>query len=360
MPRQAQGIPKNNRSAKPVLVTGGAGFIGSHVVRGLLAEKRKVRVMLRPGEDARNLAGLAVEKVEGDLLVPASLTRAMEGCEVLYHLAAIYAVWMPNEQRMYDVNVSGSRNILEAAVQSGIKRVVYTSSIAALGYRQEGIANEETGWNWGWRANTYIRSKFEGERVALDFVSRGLDVVIVNPAFPFGENDIGPTPTGKIILELINRRVPFYIDGGINVVDVKDVAAGHILAEKLGKTGRRYILGNRNVTLKELYSIVGQVTGIRMPTLKLPVTAGLLFGAVAQHVADHVTHQAPPVTFKSVLVASRRMWYDCARAREELGLPQSSIEDAILRAATWYVEHGYAKAFPAMRQAGQTANPVMN
>jgi dihydroflavonol-4-reductase len=305
--------------------------------------------MLRPGESRRNLEGLSVEYCEGDLLLPATLDAALKGCSVLYHLAAIYAVWMPDEQVMYDVNVQGSRNILAAAERAGIRRVIYTSSIAALGYKKDGIANEETPWNWGGMANTYIRSKYEGEQVALEAAGRGVDIVIVNPGFPFGERDTGPTPTGQMILEVLRGRIPFYIDGGVNVVDVKDVAAGHLLAEKHGVSGRRYILGNRNVTIQELYQLVANVTGKRAPRLRLPLSAALLLGGIAGQVADRITHAPPPITLKSVWVASRHMWYDCTRARNELGLPQAPIEDAIRRAALWYGENGYLKLSPQMR-----------
>lgn len=326
-----------------VLVTGAAGFIGSHVTRQLVQQGRKVRAMVRPGEDTRNLDGLDVEQVQGDILVPEQVEAAMAGCDTLYHLAAIYAIWMRDSTPIYDVNVRGSEIVLEAARKHKLKKIVYTSSIAGVGLGTKDVpADEKTPWNYGWLANAYIRSKYEGQLVALRYARQGLPVVIVNPAFPFGDQDVAPTPTGQIMLNVLAGDVPGYIDGGINIIDVRDVAAGHLLAEKKGRIGETYILGHRNLTIHEFYQLVGRVAGMKVPDRRMPTALAAGAAYLYELVADRITHKPPPFTFKSVLVSSRYMFFDPSKAVQELGLELNPIEDALERALDWFQTHGYA------------------
>lgn len=325
-----------------VLVTGAAGFIGSHVTRQLLEQGRDVRAMVRPGEDTRNLQGLGVEQVEGDILKPEQIADAMSGCDTLYHLAAIYAIWMQDDQPIYDVNVGGSQTVLEAARRHNLKKIVYTSSIAGIGLgTRNQPANEKTPWNYGWIANAYIKSKYAGQLVALRFARQGLPVVVVNPAFPFGDQDVAPTPTGQIMLNVLEGDIPGYIDGGINIIDVRDVAAGHLLAEQRGRVGETYILGHRNLTIHEFYQLVGRVSGIKVPDRRMPKALAAGVAYLYEAVSDRITHKAPPFTFKSVLCSSRYMYYDPSKAVSELGLQLHPIEEAVERAIDWFQTHGY-------------------
>lgn len=327
-----------------VLVTGAAGFIGSHVTRLLVEQGRDVRALVRPGEKTDNIDGLPIEKVQGDILDPVAVEAALDGCDTLYHLAAIYAVWLPDERIIYDVNVRGSEIVLAAARKQRVKKVVYTSSIAALGLgSRTRPATEATPWNYGWLANAYIRSKYEGQLVAMRNARQGLPVVIVNPAFPFGDQDIGPTPTGKIILDILNRKVPGYIEGGFNAVDVRDVAAGHLLAEAKGRPGECYILGNRNLSIRELHKLVGQLSGVRAPDRKIPIA--LITGmAAASELVANFTKRPPIATLKSVLLISRYLYYDITKACQELGYKPRPLEEGLARAIVWFRENGYVQS----------------
>ena len=331
-----------------VLVTGAAGFIGSHVTRLLVEQGRDVRALVRTGESTQNIAHLPVEIVEGDILDPQLMESALQGCDTLYHLAAIYAVWHPNEKMIYDVNVAGSEIVLEAARKVGIKKVVYTSSIAAVGLGAKGeLADENTKWNYGWMANAYIRSKYQGQLVALRYARQGLPVTIVNPAFPFGEQDIAPTPTGQIIINVANGKIPAYIDGGFNIIDVGDVAQGHLLAEKKGRIGETYLLSNRNVSVLELYQMVAKIAGVKVPTIRLPASVVLGTAIIAEQISDRITHRPPIATFKSVLVSTRYLHYSNAKAVQELGLNLTPVESALERSIEWFRAHGHILQNPA-------------
>src|SRR5690606_2816757 len=259
------------------LVTGATGFIGSAVVRRLLARGRAVRCLVEPGASRANLDGLDVEVIEGSITDREAVGRAVEGARVLYHLAAIYKLWLPDSRLMYEVNVEGSKTVLFAALRANLDKVVYTSSIAAVGVPQAGgLADETTEFHMWEESNHYVRSTWLSERDALRFAGEGLPLVVVNPAFPFGERDVAPTPTGRFIVEALRGRVPGYMEGGFNVVDVEDVAEGHILAEERGRVGERYILGDHNVTYKEFYDAVTELAGLDPITRKLPTR--LLWG----------------------------------------------------------------------------------
>lgn len=321
------------------LVTGGAGFIGSHVVRELLARGRAVRVMVRPGEDTRNLDGLDVERVPGDVTEPASLERAVQGCARVFHLAAIYAIWLPEPRRMFDVNVTGTQNLLFACQRAGVERVVHTSSIAALGLLPDRPSDEETPFNQVRLANDYVLSKWLSEEVALGFARQGLPVVITNPAFPFGARDVGPTPTGKLLLDVVKGRFPGYFEAGFNVVDVEDVARGHLLAEEKGQPGRRYLLSGTNMSMKDFMQLVARVAGVRPRLRRVPAQLAVWYGDWLDRRAEKV--QRPPLlSGRTLRYALQNLHYDNSRTRAELGLALTPIEDSIRRALEWFRANG--------------------
>lgn len=324
------------------LVTGAAGFIGSHVVRELLKQNREVRALVMRGENTKNIDGLDVEKVEGDVLDADSVKKAMQGCNRVFHLAAIYALWLPNRRKMYDVNVTGSQNLLWAAYKADVERVVYTSSIAALGVEDgEQPANEKTEFNQIDKANDYVFSKYLSDKDAKVFAREGLPLTIVNPAFPFGARDIAPTPTGQILLDIVNGKTPGYFDAGFNVVDVEDVARGHILAEEKGKVGESYIMANRNLQMKEFLDLVMSVTGIKIKLRKIPINVAIGLGYFLEYRSDSVTHQRPVISGKALRYARQYLYYDNTKARTELGMEFTPIEESIRRALEWFKENGY-------------------
>jgi dihydroflavonol-4-reductase len=324
------------------LVTGAAGFIGAHVTRLLRERGREVRALLAPREDASPITPYEVEVVRGDVRDAAAVRDAVRGCTRVFHLAALYKLWLPDDQVMFDVNVIGSQNVLGAARAEGVERVVYTSSIAAIGARADGApADETTAFNLWRSSNAYVQSKYLSEEVAKGFAREGLPVVVVNPAFPFGVGDRAPTPTGEILCNVLRRRSPGLIDGGFNAVDVEDVAAGHLLAEEKGRVGERYILGNHNFTFREFVELIAKVTGRSLPRRTLPY--GLYYGvaAIAELVSEHVTQRPPIATRKTVAYVHRRLFFDVSKARSELGLPQTDIAVTIRKATTWFERNGY-------------------
>ena len=324
------------------LVTGGGGFIGSSVVRKLLVRGKEVRVYLEPGAKTSNLDGLDVERVTGDVNDRDAVAAALKGCDTLYHLAAIYAIWLPKPELMYTVNVEGSKTVLWAAYKANLDKVVYTSSIAAVGTAADGdLADEGTEFNTWDDANHYIRSKWLSERDALRFAREGLPVVVVNPAFPFGPRDVGPTPTGRFIVEALRGKVPGYMDGGFNVVDVDDVAEAHVLAEEKGRVGERYILGDHNVTYKEFYDAVTEVAGVPPITRKLPTRVLWGMAWMMEKMGD-MRGKEPQLTYKSARYASRTLWFDTRKAHEELGMPRTALRDSIEKSIRWFRSNGYA------------------
>lgn len=323
------------------LVTGASGFIGSAVVRKLLGKNREVRCFIEPSAKRGNLEGLDVDVVEGDILDRDAVARALKGCDRLFHLAAIYAVWHPNPRRIYDVNVEGSRTILWAAYKAKLDRVVYTSSIAAVGHRTDRPSDESVEFNTWETATDYERSKWLSEREALQFAREGLPLTAVCPGFPFGERDIGPTPTGQALIDLLKGRLLGYPPGGISVIDVEDVAEGHLLAEEKGRIGARYILANHNVTYGELYGVAAEVARVRTPRRELPAWLLRRLGRLAEFRAKS-TGKRPIITEKTMIYASRRAWFDNTAARTELGLPSTPMRDTLVRAIAWFRAHGYA------------------
>jgi dihydroflavonol-4-reductase len=329
-------------STGTTLVTGAAGFIGSAVVRRLLGRGRAVRCCVEPGADRQNLAGLDVEIVEADVNDRHAIGRALEGCRALYHLAAIYKLWLPDDSLMYEVNVEGTKTVLFAALRAGLERVVYTSSIAAVGRPESGdLADESVRFNLWSESNHYIRSKWLSERDALRFAREGLPLVVVNPAFPFGARDIGPTPTGRFIADALAGKVPGYTEGGFNAVNVEDVAEGHILAEERGRVGERYILGEHNVTYKQFFDAVTEVAGLKPIARKLPTSVFLGVAWAMERAAD-VRGKAPMLTYKSARYASRNLWFDTRKAHDELGMPTTPLRESIEQAVRWFRDHGRA------------------
>jgi len=325
------------------LVTGGTGFIGAHVVRALLRRGRSVRCLARAFSRRRNLEGLDIEVVTGDVTDPPSLSRALAGIETVYHCAADYRLYAADPRALYASNVAGTENVLRAASDSGVRRVVHTSSVGALGLAADGAAADETTpVAAASMIGHYKRSKFEAERVAEKWAAKGLPVVIVNPSTPVGELDIKPTPTGKMIVDFLNRRMPAYVDTGLNLVDARDVAQGHILAAERGRTGEKYILGNRNMTLKEILDALSGLTGLPSPGLRLPHWVPLA-AAAADTLAARMTGCVPRVPLEGVRMSRHKMFFDSGKAVRELELPQSPVEDALARAVAWFRENGYVR-----------------
>ncbi len=323
------------------LVTGATGFIGSSVVGELLNEGADVRVLVRGKSDTRNIDGLEIEKAYGDIRDGESVKKALAGCDTLFHAAAIYSFWLPDSRAFYDVNVEGTKTVLEAALEQGVDKCVYTSSIIAVGfYGADKPANEEVEFNlWG-TGDHYARSKHLAEVEALKICSQGLPVVVVNPAMVVGIRDIKPTPSGKMIIDVVNRDMPGYIDGGINLVDVEDVARGHVLAAKKGKVGERYILGNENMPVGDYFKLIGEVAGVKPPKLKIPYPAAILLGYGYQFVADMVKKQ-PVLTAPMVRTGSKYAYYDSSKAVNELGFSQTPIKTTVEKAISWFRENGY-------------------
>jgi dihydroflavonol-4-reductase len=327
-----------------VLVTGATGFIGGHLARLLVERGERVRCLVRPGSRRDRLDGLGVEPAEGDLCDPASVARAVAGCRVVYHCAADYRFSVPDPQQLYAANVGGTWNTLQAAREAGVERVVYTSSVGALGLEPGGTpADEDTPVELGAMVGHYKRSKFLAERVAEHQAAAGLPVVIVNPSTPVGEGDLKPTPTGRMIVDFLNRRMPAYVDTGLNLIDVRDVAEGHLLAAERGVVGRRYILGCENLTLREILGVLAGITGLPAPRVRLPHLVPLAAAAVEERLA-RLRRRPPRLSLEAVRLARHRMFFDSGRAVRELGLPQSPVREALARAVAWYRENGYAPA----------------
>lgn len=324
------------------LVTGATGFVGGAVVRALVNHGIDVRVLARAGADLQNIQNLTVERVEGDLRDPASLRRSLIGCRQLYHVAAHYALWAKDPSIFYDINVTGTKNLLEAARDAGTERIVYCSTIGAIGLPPGGGAGtEETPVSLEQMAGHYKRSKYLAEQEVLKLAKAGLPVVIVNPSAPVGAGDVKPTPTGQIIVDFMKGRMPAYIETGMNIVDVDDVAVGHLLAMEKGRIGERYILGNKNLMLRQVFEILSRLTGIKAPTIKLPRLAILPLAYLNQWIANF-TGQAPRIPLEGVKMAKYKMHYDCHKAIKELGIPQTPPEVALEKAVRWFRNHGYA------------------
>ena len=325
------------------LVTGATGFIGFHVARVLLEKGFHVVALVREGSSSAVLDSLGVEKAKGDVRDPESVCRALRGCRQLYHLAADYRLWVPDPGTMYEINVKGTKNVMEAALKLGIEKVVYTSTVGALCASRNGQpSNEETSAGIGEMVGHYKRSKFLAEREVYGFIGKGLPVVIVNPSTPIGPMDRKPTPTGKMIVDFVNGKIPAYLDTGLNFVDVEDVAAGHWLASLHGTVGQRYILGNRNLSLKEFFEALAGITGLKPPKLRLPYLP-VLMAAYADEAISRLTSRHPRIPLTGVRMARKYMYFDCSKAVRELDMPQNPVEGAMQRAIEWFEENGYMR-----------------
>jgi len=326
------------------LVTGATGFIGSSLVRELLADGAEVRVLLRKSSDTKTIDGLDdVERVYGDVCDETSMEAALKGRDTFFQVAALYDFWGPSKQEYYRVNVDGTRACLNAAMCSNVEKVVHTSSIGALGgHGKEHPGNEDSIFNLWKTGAHYCISKHLAEVEVLNYAKQGLPVVVVNPGTVIGIRDIRPTPSGRNVIDVLHGRMPAYLDGGINYVDVEDVAAGHILAAKKGRVGEKYILGNTNLSMKEFMCMVAEVGEVKAPHMRLPYRAVLLtayfYGIVAA-----LTRKPPVVTPAVVRIAHKYMYYDASKAVRELGLPQTPMKKTFEKAVQWFRENGYAK-----------------
>jgi dihydroflavonol-4-reductase len=323
-------------------VTGATGFVGAHVARALVACGEEVRCLVRPLSRRDNLRGVPVELVIGDLLEPDTYRAALRGCRTLYHCAADYRLFAPDPQQIRRTNVEGSDALFQAAAEASVDRIVYTSSVGALGLSPDGSpANEETPVSRADMIGHYKRSKYDAERVAQAWFAKGLPIVIVNPSTPIGELDIKPTPTGKIIVDFLAGRMPAYVDCGLNLVDVRDVALGHLLAAERGQPGQKYILGHRNMTLREMLEILARTSGITAPKIELPHWIPVVLGALEAPIA-RLFGRTPRVPLEGARMAAKKMYFDCEKAVRCLGVPQSPIEDAMERAVHWFKSKHYA------------------
>ncbi len=325
------------------LVTGSTGFIGAAVACCLLEHGVEVRVLVRRDSDLGNLQGLKVELAYGDLRDVTSLRQAVAGCRHIYHVAAHYAFWAKDPRIFYDINVTGTRNLMEAARDADVERIVYTSTIGAIGLPPGGgLGTEETPVSLKQMVGHYKRSKYLAEQEVHKLAQAGLPVVIVNPSAPVGARDIKPTPTGQVIVDFMKGRMPAYIETGMNLIDVDDVAVGHLRAMEKGRIGERYILGNQNLMLRDILALLSRLTGVPAPTIKLPRWAILPLAYANQWLADYVTRRPPRIPLEGVKMAKYIMHYDSSKAIRELGLPQTPVDIALEKAVRWFRDHKYA------------------
>jgi dihydroflavonol-4-reductase len=324
-------------------VTGATGFLGSHVARRLLNYGADLRVLVRTSSRTDNIDDLPVDRVVGDLRDLESLKRGMDGCEYVFHVAADYRLWAVNGQELYDSNVNGTRNILQAARELRVRRVVYTSSVATMAFRNNGhMTDETTPVTPANMIGDYKRSKFMAEQLAMDAGRGGQDVVIVNPTTPMGERDIKPTPTGRIVVDFLKRKFPAYVDTGLNLVDVIDCAYGHVLAMEKAVPGERYILGAENLTLKQILDKLAAITGLSSPNIRLPFAVAYAAGAVDTLVTGKIWQREPRVTLDSVRMGRKKMFVTSAKAERELGWNPGPVDGALRRAVQWFRANGYA------------------
>jgi len=320
-----------------VLVTGASGFVGWHVAHLLLTQGYRVRALCRPASRVRDLD---VESVPGDLRDPMSLARALEGCELLFHVAADYRLWSKRPQELYHSNVDGTRNVLEAAAAAGVKRIVYTSTVGCIGMPQDALGDESTPVSLADMVGHYKRSKWLAEQIALEKARSGLPVVIVNPTAPIGDHDWKPTPTGQIILDFLRGKMPAFVDTGLNLVDVRDVAQGHLLAAERGRPGERYILGSENLTLEQILARLANITGRPKPSFKIPYAVAYAAGVASTAWASFTGHP-PRVPLEAVRMAKKKMFVSHAKASRELGYLPQPVDPALERAVTWFRKNGY-------------------
>ena len=324
---------------KPTLVTGATGFLGWHVARKLLERGHSVRALVR---DVKRLKELDVEAVTGDLRDAASLERAVAGCGLVFHVAADYRLWAKDSSELYRSNVDGTRNLLSAARSAGVERVVYTSTVGCIGIPKGSQGDEEQPVSLNDMVGAYKRSKFQAEQVALEFAGSGFPVVIVNPTAPVGDHDFKPTPTGKIIVDFLRNAMPAYLDTGLNLVDVRDTAEGHVLACEKGRPGERYILGCQNLTLQQIFEKLERISGCKAPRVRIPYFVAYLAGMASTGWAN-VSGREPRAPLDGVKMASKKMFASHAKAARELGFSPGPVDKALSRAVEWFRENGYCQ-----------------
>ena len=328
------------------LVTGATGFIGGNLARELCRQGYQVRALVRPGANTLTIDDTGVEPVAGDILDADSVRRAMEGCRAVFHCAAAYTFWAKDPAAIYRANVDGTATVLEQARRAGVQKVVYTSTVGTIQLPRQGPGSEDdgaTGADTGHRhlVGHYKKSKYRAERVALEMAAAGLPVVVVNPTVPVGPWDVKPTPTGRIVLDFIRGRIPAYVNTGMNLVDVADVVAGHILALEKGDPGQRYLLGCRNLTLKEVLELLGDIAGRPAPRWQAPLGLALAAGHIDNLIEGKLLQREPRIPLEGLKVAQTPMYVTCQKAVDRLGLPQSPVEPALERAVQWFTDYGY-------------------
>ena len=324
-------------------VTGATGFLGSHVARVLSEQGADLRLLVRSTSNLKNLEGLKAETSTGDLRDAASLEKAIFGCDTVFHVAADYRLWVRDPNEMYRSNVAGTRALLEAARNNGVGRVIYTSSVATVGFTSAGHpADEDSPVSLADMIGHYKRSKFMAEQVALEAGRTGMHVVTVNPTTPIGEQDVKPTPTGRIVVDFLKRKFPAYVETGLNLVDVRECARGHVAALEKGRTGERYILGGEDLTLKQILDMLGQITGLPSPKIKLPYIFAFAAGVVDEAVTGLLLRREPRATVDTVRMGKKKMFASSAKAERELGWKIVPIDGALRRAVEWFRANGYA------------------
>jgi dihydroflavonol-4-reductase len=336
------------------LVTGAAGFLGSHVARQLVARGENVRVLVRASSSNRAIADLPLEYVTGDLRDQASLQRAMQGAQRVFHVAADYRLWAKNPQDIYDSNVGGTKNLLAAAKQSRVERLVYTSTVATIAVDRATLPNESTDSKLEEMIGHYKRSKWMAEQEVLQAAKEGFPAVVAMPTTPVGPWDWKPTPTGKIIVDFLNGKMPGYVETGLNFVGVEDCAAGHLLVAEKGRIGQRYLLGAENLTLKQVLDLLAKLTGLPAPSFKIPHALALGV-AYAETAFSHLIGREPQIPVEGVKIAQHLMFVDCKRAQQELGFQPEPVDAAFGRAARWYEKNGYISERRIKRMAHAVA-----
>lgn len=327
-----------------VFVTGGTGFIGGNLLRELVSLGFQVRALARKGSDLSNFTGLSLDIVTGDLQDEAALHKGLEGCDWLFHVAAHYSLCRKDSAAIYQANVEGTKKILSAAKAASVKRIVYTSSVSAIGLAPGyNLADETTTTTVDQLVSDYKKSKFLAEQLAQAAAREGLPVIIVNPSTPIGPYDIKPTPTGEIILRFLRREMPCYVHTGLNLIDVRDVVQGHLLAAERGRIGERYILGNQNVTLKEMLDMLAKITGLAAPKIAIPHWIPTVVSYLDELMVSRLLQRTPTVTINEAQMARHPMYYTANKAVQELGLPQNPIEIALKDAVEWFKNNGYIK-----------------
>jgi len=324
-------------------VTGATGFVGSHVATVLAEQGADLRLLVRTGSDPKNIQELNADRVIGDLCDPESIDRAMAGCDVVFHVAADYRLWVRDPAQMYRANVEGTQTILQAARKNRVRRVVYTSSVATMGFTVKNLSVDESSpVSLENMIGHYKRSKYMAEEVAIAAGRDGIDVVVVNPSTPVGEQDIKPTPTGRIVVDFLKKKFPAYVDTGLNLVDVRECARGHVAALEKGRSGERYILGGENLTLKQILDKLAAITGLPSPRVRLPYAVALASGIVDTVVTGVVLRREPRVTLDAVRMGRKKMFVSSSKAERELGWKAVPVDAALRRAVQWFTENGYA------------------